>query len=175
MLKNVHLFALSLFLSTACPAQSYVAYTIAPVYLSDSASGHQVVHTGKGDALVLPSLAHQHGKYKAIHVKSKKSGFVNVHDILIEKTLPSSEEDALASLTNSDLKNPIIKVHNKSKQIMTILLNQDKYDIEPHTTATIQVKAGRYHSKVLIENTEPIYSFDNLEDYKLYDWNYFVQ
>lgn len=175
MLKNIPLFALGYFLSVACQGQSYVAYTIAPVYLTDSSSSHQVVHTGKGDALILTSLAHPHGKYKAVHVKSKKHGYVNVHDILIEKTLPNSEEDVLASMSNSEVKNPIIKVHNKSKKVMTIVLNQDKYDIEPRTTATIQVKSGKYHSKVLIENTEPIYSFDNLEDYKLYEWNYFVQ
>lgn len=175
MFKAIQLLFISFALSTGCLAQAYIGYTVGPIYLSDSLGHHQVAHTGKGDAIILPSLAHQHGKYKVIHVKSKKEGFVNVHDITIEKSLPNSDSDIMASLTNSEVKDPVIKVHNKSKQPMVILLNQEKYQIEAHQTATIQVKAGKYHSKVLIANTEPIYCFDNLEDYKMYDWNYFVQ
>ena len=175
MLKTIQLLSIGFFLSYSCVAQSYLGYTVCPTYLTDSLAHHHIAHTGKGDALILPSLEHKHGLYKVIHVKSKKEGFVSVHDLTIEKNLPNSQSDLMASLDNSDIKDPVIKIHNKSKKIMTVVLNQDKYDIEPHETATLHVKAGKYHSKVLITNTDPIYNFDVLENFKLYDWNYFVQ
>lgn len=175
MLKAIQLLSIGFFLSCTCAAQSYIGYTVCPTYVTDSLGHRHVVHTGKGDALVLPSLDHKHGLYKVIHIKSKKEGFLGVHDLTIEKNLPVSQEDFMASLENSDVKDPVIKIHNQSKKIMTVVLNQDKYDIEPHQTATLHVKAGKYHSKVLIVNTEPIYNFDILENFKLYDWNYFVQ
>jgi hypothetical protein len=158
-----------------CSAQSYLGYTICPTYLTDSTGHHQVVHTGKGDAIILPSLEHKHGMYKVVHIRSKKEGFISAHEITIEKAVPVSvESDLFTALANSDVKDPIIKIHNKSKKTMTVILNQDKYDIEPHQTTTIKTKAGKYHSKVIIPDTDPIYCLDQLEDYKLYDWNYFV-
>ena len=172
MFRIFNALSLSLLVSCGCVAQSYIAYTTDPLYLTDSCGHHQIVHTGKGDGLILPSLVHHHGMYKAIHIRSKKEGYVNVHEITIEKTLNGSESDLFGALASSDVKDPIIKVHNKSKQTMTVMLNQEKYEVEPHQVATIKVKAGKYHSKVLMEDADPIYCFDTLEDYKLYDWNY---
>jgi len=174
MLKSTLPLLISLLIGGSCMAQSYIAYTTAPVYLTDSTGHHHVDHTGKGDAVILPSLEHKHGMYRAIHIKNKKEGFINVHDITIEKSIPVSESDVFGSVANSDVKDPIIKIHNKSKKMMTIYFNQEKFDLEPQQVTTIRIKAGKYHSKVIIPDVDPIYCYDTLEDYKLYDWNYFV-
>src|SRR4051812_8273470 len=101
MLKSIQLLIFSFFVSSACLAQSYIGYTVCPTFVTDSSGHRHVVHTGKGDALVLPSLEHKHGMYKVIHIKSKKEGFLGVHDLTIEKNLPVSETDFMSSLDNS--------------------------------------------------------------------------
>ncbi len=154
-------------------SQSYLGYATQHVDLIDS--NYTTIKTvAKGDALFVISLDVQQGHYNVIHIKSNKEGFIPRKNVALERVVPQIEENIFSSIKQSDVKDPIIKVYNNSKMALTIKLNNTFYEINPKDRTTIHLKAGRYYFRVSNPDMDPYYGSEVLDDYKLYEWEFYI-
>lgn len=158
---------------TLCNAQSYLAYANESMDLIDT-NYATIKHIPKGDALFLVSLENAHGYYNVIHIKSNKEGFVPRKHIQIERVIPQIEENIFTSVQTSDAKDPILKVYNNSKMPMILKINNVHYDVAPKERKNIHLKKGRFYYRVSTSNVEPYYGTETLDDFRLYEWEFYI-
>lgn len=160
-------------------SQAYLAYTKEHVDLADS---HFVATKGipKGEALyILPHKTHHglhlhNGYYWAVHVRSHQEGFVPSHSIKVEEEIPFNMEGTTSSAQNSDIQNPVVEIKNSSKHTMRIKVGEEEHEVEPHQTKTLHLKRGRYYYRVSMPEIDHYYAVEQLEEYKLYTWDFYV-
>lgn len=158
--------------SSTMIAQNYLAYTKTHLYLLDSTNA-EIKHIEKGDAVFIESEHPRHGKYKVTHLKSKKDGFISKHDVKIYKEVAASEKSNLVS-KNSEVRDPIVEIHNSSRQVMTIKFDDVEFEMQPHETHTLKVTKGNYYYKVYADGMDAHYDYAKLQEFKKYDWDFYV-
>jgi hypothetical protein len=166
-------FLFLLFLHLSSYSQSYLGYSTQNTELIDSV--YNTIRTvGKGDALFIISLEAQHGHYNVIHIKSNKEGFIPRKNVVLERVVPQTEDNIFSSIKKSEVKDPIIKIHNASKLALTIKLNNTLYEVNPKDRTTIHLKAGKYYFRVSNPDIAPYYGTEDLDEYKLYEWEFYI-
>ena len=158
--------------SSTIIAQNYLAYTKTHLYLLDS-NNAETKHIEKGDAVFIESEHPKHGKYKVTHLKTRKTGFVHKHDVKIYKEVAEGDKPTLIG-KNSEVKDPIIEIHNSSRQTLTLKFDDVEFEMQPHETHTLKVTKGNYYYKVYADGIDAHYDFAKLSEFKKYDWDFYV-
>ena len=158
--------------SSTMIAQNYLAYTKTNLDLLDS-NNTKVKHIEKGDAILVESEHVKHGKYKITHLKTKKIGFVHKHDVKIYKEVDESEKTNLTGKA-SEVKDPLVEIHNSSRQTLFIKFDDVEFEMQPHETHTLKVSKGNYYYKVYADGMDAHYDFAKLQEFKKYDWDFYV-
>ncbi len=153
--------------------QSYLGYIGKSTELIDT-NRAIIKHLPKGDAVFLTSLELQEGHYNIVHIKSNKEGFIPRKDVVIERVIPQTEGNVFTSIKTSDVKDPIIKVFNNSKYGMTVKINSVLYELQPKEKRTIHLKNGRLYYRVSCQYIEPYYGTELIENFHLYEWEFYI-
>ena len=165
--------AICLFCYISSTAQSYLGYSNQISELVDT-NYRSIRNIAKGDALFLISIETQQGYYNVIHIKSNKEGFILRKHVQIERVVPQVEENIFTSINKSEVKDPIIKVKNSSKQVLTIKLNNNLFEIAPKEKRTIHLNPGKYYYRVSSQDIQPYYGEESLDNFHLYEWEFYI-
>lgn len=153
--------------------QSYLGYVNHPTELIDTLY-KPIRSVSKGDALFVISLDSQFGHYNVVHIKSNKEGFIPRKHVSLERVVPQTEDNIFSSIKKSEVRDPVIKIFNSSRIPISVKLNNTIYDISPKERTTIHLKAGRYYYRVSNPEIEPYYGSEELDEYKLYEWEFYI-
>lgn len=164
---------LSIGLLNALYAQSYLGYANQQTDLIDTLN-RPIRSITKGDALFVISLDAQFGHYNVVHIKSNKEGFIPRKCISLERVVPQTEDNIFSSIKTSEVKDPVIKIFNSSRIPISVKLNNTIYDINPKERTTIHLKAGKYYYRVSNPAIEPYYGSEEVDEYKLYEWEFYI-
>jgi len=173
MNKLFLLLFLSFFSRTPILCQSYLGYVNVSTELIDT-NNTQIKHIPKGEAVFIVSLETQHGNYNVVHIKSNKEGFVSRKNVTIERVIPQTESNVFSSVKTSDVKDPILKIHNSSKFPLIIKIDNVFYEINGKEKKAIHLKKGRHYYRVSSPYMEPYYGTETLDDFHLYEWEFYI-
>jgi hypothetical protein len=153
--------------------QSYLGYVNNGCELIDT-NNRQIKHIPKGDAVFIISLDLQFGHYNVVHIKSSKEGFLPRKNIIIERVIPQTESNVFNSIKKSDIKNPILKIMNSSKYAMILKIDNNFYEINPKEKKAIHLTKGRHYYRVSSPYMEPYYGTEILDEFHLYEWEFYI-
>ena len=158
--------------SGALFAQNYLAYTKTHSNILDSTHA-PIKHIEQGDAVYVLSEKPEHGMYRVIHLKSKKQGFIKKHDVKIHREIADHEKTTIATKASS-VKDPVIEIHNSSRDTLHIKFDDVEFTVNPHDKHQLKVEKGSYYYKVYAHGIEPHYEYARVQDYKKYEWDFYV-
>ena len=162
-----------LFFSLSVYSQSYLGYSNQISDLVDT-NYTSIKHIAKGDALFLITIENQVGYYNVIHIKSNKEGFSPRKHVQIERVVPQTEKNIFTSVIKSEVKDPIVKVRNSSKQVLILKLNNSIIEIAPKEKRTLHLNQGKYYYRVSSQDIEPYYGVENIDNFHLYEWDFYI-
>jgi hypothetical protein len=154
-------------------AKTYLAYAKQPIAMVDS-NHAPIKHIEKGDALYVLSDKHYHGQLRVVHVKTHSEGFIPAHEVLIEKEI-SFMELMSGNFTHSEVQNPELVIRNSTHADMMIKIGEHEYALKPHEIKSIHLSKGKYYYRVIIPEIEHYYGIEVLDEYKRYDWDFYVE
>jgi len=151
-------------------SQAHLGYVKETSLLQDST--HKTIHNlQKGELLYVFDPKLSNGTYKVAYLKTSKIGFVKADDIKLERTIHA--ESTVESIRTEE-REPWLKAHNNSRIPMTLKIAKTKYLLAPHQVLKIRVKKGKFKYYVSSSASEYHYGEELLDDYHLYDWEFYV-
>jgi hypothetical protein len=162
-----------LFLTFQTYCQSYLGYVNTTSELIDT-NNRQIKHIPKGDAVFIISLDLQFGHYNVVHINSSKEGFLPRKNIIIERVIPQTESNVFNSIKKSEIKDPILKIFNSSKYAMILKIDNIFYEINAKEKKAIHLTKGRHYYRVSSPYMEPYYGTETLDDFHLYEWEFYI-
>ncbi|MBY0424706.1 MAG: hypothetical protein K2Q22_03635 [Cytophagales bacterium] len=169
-MKTFVLFAIGLAFTIRVYAQSQLAYANENVKLMDSTL-HEMETLPEGEGLYLGNLTSMKGTYKVKLLRNGKVGYVNQKDLKIERAL---REDETYDVIKTKERDPILRVHNNSKIAMTLKFAKKDYNLYPGNIINIRIAKGKHYYYVSSSKSEYHYGHENLDDYRLYTWEFYV-
>ena len=159
-------------MSLLCQAQSYIGYLKRECLLEDG--NHNIIgKLKKGEGVFIFPNHHHDNTYYVNHILTNREGYIPKKHIHIVHEVKESGEAGF-SVKESDQRNPIMKIRNGSKIPMRMSIDGTCHDILPKEEKNISVKRGVYRLIVTAPDVEPHYGRENLEEYKMYEWEFYI-
>lgn len=153
-------------------AQSYIGYLKRECALMDS-KNKEVGRLKKGEGVFIFPNSLENDECLVNHILTNREGYISTNNIHIVHQVKESS-DAGFAVKELEQKNPIIRIHNDSRTSMRFRINGSSHEILPKEEKNIPIKKGIYTFIVTAPNVDPHYGRESLEEYKMYEWEFYI-
>jgi hypothetical protein len=174
--KTIHflLIAFVLLLCNLSFGQSYIGYLKKETNLIDrNKTVIEVIK--KGEAVFIHSLPLSSEFYLVNHINTNNEGFVSAKNIYHLEEVIEDTAASFSKISLSDKKYPIIRIRNSTHSNLKIKINCINYEIESKNEILIPLEKGTFTYVVTGANMHPHYGKEALEEFKMYDWDFYIE